>query len=191
MASLEKPRIRPPELLLWSSLKRSRQRSAKSSFHFTSGVSQSIARLKFAPGYPACRGFQPGRGKVRSWGAARPCDPPGIAFSPWSDPVPAALRSHHAILYARLGGASSARSDEQPGAGVDLKRVQRERGPVQLRRPTPAHPARFTVRTAPPGTCRARPSILVSAAIELGPVVAGRTPDTSHICRVAKTLTTQ
>lgn len=52
------------------------------------------------------------------------------------------LRSYHSILYARLGGASSARSDEQPGAGVDLNRVQRERGPVQLWRPAPTHSAR-------------------------------------------------
>lgn len=87
-------------------------------------------------------GISSGEGQGPKLGCGTgPRDPPGIAPSPWSDPTPVALRSHHTILYAGLGGASSARCDEQPGAGVDLKRVQRERGPVQLGCPAPAHPA--------------------------------------------------
>lgn len=84
---------------------------------------------------------------------------------------PGTLRSHHAILYAGLGGASSARSDEQPGLGVHPERVQRERGPVELHTPAPAHPARaFTAGPAEPATCRAPPS----TAAEPGAAAGGK-----------------
>lgn len=130
-------------------------------------------------------------GRTRSWGAGHPCGP-GIVPSPRCDPVLLASRSHHSILYAGLGSASSARSDEQARAGVDLKRVQRERGPVKLWSPAPAHPARraFTVSPEAPRTCRVRTSATSPAAAELRSVAGGRTPDPFHTRRVATTLTT-
>lgn len=82
-----------------------------------------------AQGSPRGTGGPAGRGRVRCRGAARPG-------------VPRRPRSHHAILDAGFGGAASARCDEQPRAGLDLQRVQRERGPVELRHPPPAHGAR-------------------------------------------------
>lgn len=98
-----------------------------------------------------------------------------------------ALRSHHAILYASLGSAASARSDEQPSLGVHPKRVQRERGPVQLHTPAPTHPARaFTVSSAEPTTCRAPPL----KAAELGAAAAGKTADPFQARGFATTQTT-
>lgn len=99
----------------------------------------------------------------------------------------AALRSHHAILYAGPGSASSARSDEQPSLGVHPKRVQRERGPVQLHTPAPAHLARtFTASPAGPTTCRAPPS----KAAELGAAVAEKPADRSQPRGLVTTQTT-
>lgn len=110
------------------------------SFHFPSGVSQSPA--KFAPeiraGARRARASHPG-GAGSEAGCGPPPLPPGIALCLWPDPAPVVLRSHHAILYACFGGASSARSDEQPRAGVDLKCVQWEGGPIHLRCPAPNH----------------------------------------------------
>lgn len=103
-----------------------------------------------------------------------------------------ALRSYHAILYACLGGASSARSDEQPRAGVDLKRVQRERGPVQLWRPAPAHAAPRRLHCPNRGTW-GMPRLAVDSCpsyAEFGSVTAGSTPDPCHKRRVASTLIT-
>ena len=100
-----------------------------------------MVQYKIVPGRPARHGSHPGR--AGSEAGLRPAPrPPGIALSPLCDPAPGGLYTHHPILYAGLGGTSSARSDEQPRAGVDPKRVQRERGPVQLWRPAPTHPAR-------------------------------------------------
>lgn len=134
-------------------------------------------RLKPAP--RRLRGVFPlEMGRAQSRGTVHPCiphpttpQPPRNRPQPRHDLFPGALRSHHAILYAGLGGASSARSDEQPGLGVHPERVQRERGPVELHTPAPAHPARaFTAGPAEPATCRAPPS----TAAEPGAAAGGK-----------------
>lgn len=111
--------------------------------------------------------------------------PVPATLRPWYDP-----RSYHSILDARLGGASSARSDEQPGAGVHLKRVQRERGPVELWRPAPTHPARRALHSRHRGTRdMPRPAFYsCPAAVELDSVAARRTPDPSHTWGLAQIL---
>lgn len=107
--------------------------------------------IEIRAGTPGMPGFPPGRGRVRSRGAARP---QALPESPSARGAtrPQGHSTHHAVLYAGLGGASSARSDEQPSAGVDLKRVQRERGSVQLWRPAPTHPARPALHCLRRGT---------------------------------------
>lgn len=95
-------------------------------------------------------------------GGSRP-DSPVTPGHPAVSLAPGVLRSHHAILNACLGSTSSAGSDEQPGAGVHLKRIKRERGPVQFWGPAPAHPAGSAALRA----CRVGPWATVLVAVEV------------------------
>lgn len=162
-------------------MKRSCLGSAVCSFHFTLGASQFTSewfktnsrRDARHAAVPTREGQGPKRGcgplpDLRESPSARCATRPQRAYiltTPFFMPVLAAPPPPAAMSSPALGSTRSAYN----GNGARYSSGVR-------RRPIPLA-ARFTVGAKVPGTCRARPSTAVPAAVDLGPVPDERTPD--------------